>query len=164
MHSSFGGSDTILHGYVDADMAGDKDNKRNTTGYLFIVGGTTISWISKLQQVVALSTMEAEYDASIEASKELILMQRFMEELVKMQENNRLYSDRQSAIHLGNNSAFHSKTKHIQLKYHFIRSILEDEMLKLEKIHTRQNSVDMLMKGVAREKLISSSVSIGLQA
>ena len=53
-------------------MAGDKDNKRITTGYVFSVGGTTISWISKLQQVVALSTTEAEYVAAREASKEMI--------------------------------------------------------------------------------------------
>ena len=68
----FGGSDTILQGYVDADMAGDKDSRRNTIGYVFTVGGTIVSWISKLQHVVALSTMEAEYVATTEASKEMI--------------------------------------------------------------------------------------------
>ena len=55
----FGGSDTVLHGYVDANMVGDKDSRRSTTRYVFTMGGTTVSWISKLQQVVALSTMES---------------------------------------------------------------------------------------------------------
>ena len=91
-------------------------------------------------------------------------MQRFMKELGKKQENSRLYSDIQSAIHLAKNSAFHSRTKHIQLKYHFIRFVLDEELLKLEKIHTSQNPVDMLTKGVTREKLSSCSVSIGLKA
>ena len=50
----FGGSNTVLHGYVDSDMEGDKDSKRSTTGYVFTVGGTTISWISKLQKIVSL--------------------------------------------------------------------------------------------------------------
>jgi hypothetical protein len=109
----FGGSDTFLQGYVDSDMAGDKDNRRSTTGYVFTIGGTTVSWISKLQKVVALSTTEAEYVAATEASKEMIWLQRFMEELGKKQENNRLYCDSQSAIHLAKNSAFHSKTKNI---------------------------------------------------
>ena len=68
----FGGSETILHGYVDVDMACDKDNRRSTTGYVFTVGRTTVSWISKLQQVVALSTTKAEYVAATEASKEMI--------------------------------------------------------------------------------------------
>ena len=66
-------------------MAGDKDSRRSTTGYLFTMGGTSVSWISKLQQVVALSIMEAEYVAATEASKEMIWSQRFMEELGKKQ-------------------------------------------------------------------------------
>ena len=55
----FGGSETVLQGYVDADLAGDKDSGRSTTWYIFIVGGTTVSWILKLQKVVSLSTTEA---------------------------------------------------------------------------------------------------------
>ena len=116
----FGGSKIVLQGYVDSDMAGDKDSRRSTTGYVFTIGGTRVSWISKLQKVVALSTTKLESIAPTEASKEMIWLQRFMEELGKKQENNRLHCDNESAIHLANNSAFHSKTKHIQLRYHFI--------------------------------------------
>ena len=87
-----------------------------------------------------------------------------MEELGKKQENSRLYIDSKSAIHLANNSAFHSRTKHIQLKYHFIRSVIDEELLILEKIHTRQNPADMLTKGVTKEILSSSLVSVGIQA
>eukprot|EP00253_Pinus_taeda_P034959 PITA_34959 len=108
--------------------------------------GTTISWVSKIQSVVALSTIETEYVAATEASKEMIWLQRFMGELGKEHDKGTLYSDSQSAIHLAKNSAFHSRTKHIQLKYHFIRSVLEDGQLKLEKIHTSQNPADMLTK------------------
>ena len=79
----FGGSNIALHGYVDVDMVGDKDNRRSTTGYVFTVGGTTVSWVSTIQSVVALSTTEAEYVAAIEASKEMIWLQRFMDELGK---------------------------------------------------------------------------------
>jgi hypothetical protein len=85
-----------------------------------------------------------------------------MEELGKKKENSRLYCDSESAIHIAKNSSFHSKTKHIQLRYHFIQSSLEDGHLKLEKIHTSQNPADMLTKGVTREKLSSYSVSVGL--
>ena len=93
----------------------------------------------------------------------MIWLQRFMEELGKKQENSRLYSDNQISIHLAKNSAFHSKTKHIQLKYHFIRSVLDEELLKLERIHTSQNPVDMLTKGVTREKLSSCSVLLAFK-
>jgi hypothetical protein len=83
-------------------MASDKDSRRRTIGYVFTVGGTTVSWISKLQKVVALSTTEREYVVAIEASKEMIWLQWFMEELGKKQENNRLYCDNESAIHIAN--------------------------------------------------------------
>ena len=68
----FGGSNIILRGYVDSYMAGDKDSGRSTTGYAFIVGGITISWILKLEKVVALSTAKAEYVSATQASKEMI--------------------------------------------------------------------------------------------
>ena len=106
-----------------------------------------------MQSVVALSTTEAEYVTATEASKEMILLQMFMDELGKKQEMERLYSDIQSVIHLANNSTFHSRTKHIKFKYHSIQSMLEDGQLKMEKIHTSQNPADMLTKFVTREKL-----------
>jgi hypothetical protein len=99
----FGGSNTILQGYVDSNMAGDKDSRRSTTWYVFTVGGTKISWISKLQKFVSLSTTETEYVVAIEASKEMIWLLRFMEEMGKKQENKRLYCANESAIHIEKN-------------------------------------------------------------
>jgi hypothetical protein len=72
----FGGSDTFLHGYVDSDMVGDKDSRRRTTWHVFTIGGTTISWISKIQKVFSLSTTKLEYVAATKASKEMIWLQR----------------------------------------------------------------------------------------
>ena len=86
----FGGSNISLQGYVDADMASDRDNRRRTTGYVFIVGGTTVSWVSKIKSVVSLSTIEAEHVSTTKASKEMIWLQRFMDELGKKQEMGRL--------------------------------------------------------------------------
>ena len=75
---------------------------------------------------------------------------------------NFLHTDSQSVIHLAKNSALHSKTKHIKLRYHFIRSVLDDEKLKLEKIHTYDNPTYMFTKVVTREKLNSYSSLVGL--
>ena len=86
----------------------------------------------------------------------------FLEELGHPQKDNYLFIDSQSVIHLVKNSALHSKTKHIQLQYHFIRSILEDGWLKIENIHTNDNPKNMLTKVVTREKLNSSSNLVGL--
>ena len=77
----FRGSSPILKGYTDADMAGDLDNRKSTTGYLFTFSGGAISWQSKLKKCVALSTTEAEYIADTEASKEMIWLKQFLQEL-----------------------------------------------------------------------------------
>ncbi|KAE8705011.1 Cytochrome P450 84A1 [Hibiscus syriacus] len=158
----FKGGDTILTGYVDADLAGNIDIRRSTTGYVYTLGGTAVSWVSQLQKIVALSTTEAEYVAVTEASKEMVWLQSFLEELGKKQENNVLYCDSQSAIHLAKNPSFHSRTEHIQLRYHFIMYLLEDEILKLEKISGAQNPADMLTKTVTIDKLKLCSTSVGM--
>ncbi|KAE8734317.1 putative wall-associated receptor kinase-like 11 [Hibiscus syriacus] len=142
----FKGGDTILTGYVDVDLAENVDIRRSTTGYGYTLGGTTVSWVSQLQKIVTLSTTEAEYVAVTEASKETVWLQSFLEELGKKQENNVLYCDSQSAIHLAKNPSFHSRKKHIQLRYHFIWSLLENEILKLEKISRAQNPTNMLIE------------------
>ena len=121
---------------VVIDHACDMDDRKSTTGYIFTLGSAAVSWVSRLQKIIVLSTTEAEYVAITKASKEMIWLKGFMEELGKGQENSKLYSDSMSAIHLAKNAAFHSRTKHIQLRYHFIRSLIQDGLLSLEKIHT----------------------------
>ena len=115
-----------------------------------------------MQKVNVLSTTEVEYVATIEVSKEMIWLQFFLEELEHPQKDNYLLANSQSAIHLVKNPALHSKTKQIQLRYHFIQSVLDDGQLKLDKIHTDDNPIDMFTKVVTREKLNSSSASVGL--
>ena len=132
----FGGSNSDLQGYVDSDLARDIDTRWSTIGYVFTIGGAAVSWGSRLQRINALSTTETEYVAAKKAAKEMIWLQFLLEELGHPQKDNYLFIDSQSAIHLAKNLALHSKTKHIQLWYHFIRSVLEDGRLKLEKIHT----------------------------
>ena len=133
-----------LQGYVDADFVGDIDSRKSTTGFVFTLGGTTISWASNLQKIVTLSTIEVEYVASTEVRKEMIWLHDFLDELGKKQEMSILHSDSQSAIFLGKNSAFHSNSKHIQTKYHFIRYLVEDKLAILEKICGSKNPADML--------------------
>jgi ribonuclease HI len=122
----FGKGDIKVQGYVDADSAGEVDHRTSTTGYIFTVGTTAVSWMSRLQKIVAISTTEAEYVAVTEAGKELIWLKGLLTELGFIQKHNSLYSDSKSAIHLAKNYTFHSRTKHIDLCYHFIRSLLED--------------------------------------
>ncbi|WVZ14797.1 hypothetical protein V8G54_012363 [Vigna mungo] len=141
-----------VQGYVDANFRGEVDHRRSTTGYIFTVGTTTVSWMSQVQKIVALSTTEAEYVAVTEASKELIWLQGLLTKLGFIQEMSVLHSDSQSAIHLAKNSAFHSRTKHIDVRYHFIRTLLEDGALTLRKILRSKNPADMLTKVVVEGK------------
>jgi hypothetical protein len=153
-----------LQGFAYVDFAGEVDHRRSTTGYVFTLGTIAVSWVSQIQKIVALSTTKAEYVAVTEASKEMIWLQSLLAELGFRQAKNVLHSDSQSAIHLAKNSTFHSRTKHIGLRYHFVRSLLDDEVLTLEKIQGSKNPADMLTKVVTIEKLELCSASVGLLA
>lgn len=148
----FGNNDIVLEGFTYVDMDGDVDTRKSTTSYVYTFAGAAVSWVSRLQKVVALSTTEAEYIAATEACKEMLWMQRFLGELGIKQDKYVLHCDSQSAIHLVKNPAFHSRTKHIDLKYHWIRQVLEEGHLHLEKIHTTENPADMLTKTLPRDK------------
>ena len=111
----YGGSNFTVRGYVDSDYAGDLDKSKSTSGYVFTLARGTVSWVSKLQSIVATSTTEAEYVAATQASKEAIWLQMLLKELEHKQEKITLFCDSQSALHLAKNPAFHSKTKHIRV-------------------------------------------------
>jgi len=160
---SFTAGGLKLEGFVDANLAGDVDSRKSTTGYVYTLGGTAVSWSSTLQKIVALSTTEAEYVAVSESAKEIVWLQSFLKELGKMNGKGTLYNNSQSAIFLAKNPAFHSRTKHIQIKYHFIRQLLDDEQLTLEKICGSKNPADMLTKGVTLDKLKLCKTSVSLQ-
>jgi hypothetical protein len=149
----FSGRSANLQGFVDADLGGDVDGRKSTSGYVFTFGNTAISWMSRLQKCVALSTTEAEYIAISEAGKEMVWLKNFLKEIGKEQDKSVLFSDSQSALCLAKNPVFHSRTKHIQLKYHYIREKINDGTLSLEKILGAENPADMLTKGVTTEKL-----------
>ena len=130
-----------LQGYVDVDLAGDIDSRKSIIRFIFTLGDTTISWASNLQKIVTLSTTEVEYVATTEVGKEMIWLYSFLDELGKKQKLGILHSDSQSAIFLAKNSAFHSKSKHIQMRYNFICYLVEDKLVILEKICGSKNLV-----------------------
>ena len=101
---------------------------------------------------MALSTTEAEYMAITEAVKEAIWLHRLLEDLGVGQKHLVVHSDSQSAIHLAKNQVFHARTKHIDVRYHFVREILEEEEILLQKIRTEDNRADMLTEVVTRAK------------
>eukprot|EP00253_Pinus_taeda_P003453 PITA_03453 len=149
----FNGSEGSVCGYVDVDYAGDLDKRRSTTGYVFTLAGGAISWISKLQETIALSTTEAEYIATSYASKEAIWLKGLLDEIGRTQEKVNVLCDSQSAIHLATNLAYHSRTKHIDVRYHFLRHVIYGRKVALQKVHTRENCADIFTNPVTVEKL-----------
>uniref|UniRef100_A0A5B7BYT4 Reverse transcriptase Ty1/copia-type domain-containing protein n=1 Tax=Davidia involucrata TaxID=16924 RepID=A0A5B7BYT4_DAVIN len=135
-------------GYVDSDYAGDLDKRRSTTGYVFTLAGGPVSWRSTLQSTVALSTTEAEYMAVTEAFKEAIWLQGLIEDLGIVQEHIEVYCASQSAICLAKNQVHHARTKHIDVRFHFILEIVDEGDILLQKIGTADNPADMLTKVV----------------
>jgi len=163
MHLSFRRSNLTLQGFFDADLGGDLDSRKSTTGYIFTLGGTTISWKSKLQGRFSLSTTEDEYVAISKVAKEMIWLKNLLKELGKGQDESPLFSDSQNATCLAKNPILHSRCKHIELKYHFIRNLINDGDLFLLKIPGAENIADMLTKTVTTTKLRLCIASTGLR-
>ena len=113
-------------GYADTDWAGEVTGRRSTSGYIFQIGGTAVSWRSKKQSCVALSTAEAEYMALASAAQESIWLQQLLSDLNnKPTDGMVIYEDNQSCISMTKNPQFHGRAKHVGIKYHFIREQVE---------------------------------------
>ena len=123
----FGSGEHMLDGYTNLDMTCDVDSKKSNLGFLMTFARGSVSWQFKLQKCVALSTREAEYIVVTEGSKEALWMRKLLEELGLQQEKYVVYNDRQSVIHLSMNPTFHSRSKHIDVRYHWICDVLESK-------------------------------------
>jgi hypothetical protein len=142
-----GGTGGELQGYVDSDHAGDKDTRRSTTGYIFYLFGGPISWNCKTQPTVALSSTEAEYMALSSSAQEAIWLIGILNSLgINNHETVTLFCDNQGSIKLAKNPTNHSRTKHIDIRHHFIREAVDSKKIQLEYINTKENLADMLTK------------------
>jgi len=141
-------------GYSDSDWAGDLDDRKSTSGYLFQISGAAVSWRSKKQTCVALSTAEAEYMALAGAAQEAIWMRQLSSELKNgPTEATTIFEDNQSAICMAKNPQFHGRAKHIGIKYHFIREQVSSGTVDLKYCRTDEMIADMLTKGLSRDRL-----------
>lgn len=154
-----------LKAYVDSDWAGDINDRKSCSGNVVILAGSPISWKAKKQQTVALSTMEAEYMALTEVSKEVIYLKRLFEyvRLNSLSENPcKIFCDSQSAIHLCKDSVYHNRSKHIDIRYHFCREAYENGEITLEYVSTGNMLADMLTKPLCKNKHVKCVKLLGL--
>ena len=123
------------------------------SGFVFTLAGGAVSWSSKKQSSVALSSTESEYMALLHALKEQIWIKRLLNEMgYNIDDQNIIYTDSQSAIALAQNPEHHARTKHIDIQYHFVRNCVEDGRLKLKYCSTEDMVADGLTKALAPER------------
>ncbi|KAJ9525587.1 hypothetical protein QJQ45_003387 [Haematococcus lacustris] len=148
----FGGNDS-LQGYCDADYAGDKDTARSTTGYVFTLHGAAISWSSRLQPTVAMSTAEAEYMAASGAVKEAVWLRKLMQDLGLPGTCVNLMCDNQAALQLLNNPMASTRSKHISVHHHFARERAARGEVMFTYCSTSEMVADVMTKPLAAVKL-----------
>jgi hypothetical protein len=154
---------TRLVGYCDSDLAGDIDTRKSTTGALFFLGKSLVSWQSLKQRVVALSSCEAEYIAVTTTTTQAIWMAQLLGELLGREPKVvELKVDNKSALALARNLVFHERIKHIDLRYHFIRNCLAEGTVSATYINTVDQLTDILTKELGRVKFQKLRARIGM--
>jgi hypothetical protein len=152
-----------LIGYSDADMAGDIDDRKSTSGMLFMIGRNPVTWQSQKQKVVALSSCEAEYIAATTVACQGVWVGRLLGDLLNKKDDiATIFVDNKSAIQLCKNPVFHDRSKHIETRFHFIRECVEDGKIDVEYIGTHDQLANILTKALGRIQFQSLRERIGV--
>ena len=152
-----------LYGFSDSDWANDVDDRRSTSAYCFKLSPNSgvVCWSSRKQPTVALSSCEAEYIAMSSAAQELVFLRGLVCDLgvlphSKLSDSpHLLYGDNQGAIALATNPIAHKRTKHIDIRHHYLRDLVEQKTLKLQYIPTGENLADILTKNLPKETFVN---------
>ena len=138
--------------YSDSDWAGDKENRMSITGFIIFVHGVPITWKSRQQKSLAMSSSEAEYYALTEAAKEVkFVVQLLITMGIKVSLPVIVRVDNIGAIWMAENASAGSRTKHVELKYHFIRQYVEEGFIRIIFVRTEENISDVFTKNVTGE-------------
>ena len=149
-------------GYSDADWASDIETRKSHSGYVFYLNGGPISWASNKQTTVALSSVESEYIALSSATQELVYLRQLLEDLGYPQSKpTTIFEDNQGTIQLADNHGTHSKrTKHIDIRHHFIRDVMRRGWLLVEYIPTERQLADIFTKALVSSKFRMNSAQL----
>ncbi|KAK1422393.1 hypothetical protein QVD17_25482 [Tagetes erecta] len=139
-----------IQAYTDADWAGDKGNRRSTSGYFTLVGGNLVTWRSKKQKVVALSSAEAEFRGIARGLAEVLWIRKLLTEIGFPQTKaSRIMCDNKAAIQISENPVQHDRTKHVEVDRHFIKEKLEGGIIELPFVRSEDQLADILTKAVS---------------
>jgi len=142
-----------INAYSDSDFAGDSYDRKFTSGYIILMGNSTICWSSKKQSVIATSTTEAEYISTSECIKKILWIRNIIKELLNIDKEITIYTDNLSSKTTMENGDLNSKLKHIDIKYHFNRDNIDKRRIKLEYVNTNKMIADILTKDVNGNKM-----------
>ena len=157
------GNNNYISGYCDADYAGDIASAKSTSGYVFYIANGPITWKSKLQTIIAQSTTKAEYIVINIAAKEAVYIKSLLKELGLYKQNKLpLYTDNNGALLLANNPIFHERTKHIAVKYHYIRDLINKGIIDLIYIPSKEQKADGFTKALDKVKFREFIRMLGL--
>lgn len=157
------GDSTKIYGYSDADWGGDCNDFKSTSGYIFQMSGTAVSWRTNKQTCVALSTAEAEYMALASAAQEAVWMRQLSLDMqLDISEPTIIFEDNQAAICMSRNPQFHGRTKHIGIKYHYVREQVSKSTIELRYCRTDNMIADIFTKGLSQEKFIKLRSMCGI--
>ena len=154
-----------LIGYTDSDLAGSTDDSRSTSGYVFHLGRGAISWSSKKQAIVALSTTESEYIAACYAGCQLIWLRGILESLNQKQDKaTSLLCDNSSTISVTKDPVLHGRTKHIRIRYHFLRELVNDGDVQVKYCKSEDQMADIFTKPLSRQVFEKHVESLGVMS
>ncbi|GJT63959.1 hypothetical protein Tco_1015439 [Tanacetum coccineum] len=151
-----------LEAFSDSDYGGASLDRKSTTGGCQFLGRRLISWQCKKQTIVANSTTEAEYVAAANCCGQVLWIQNQMMDYGFNFMNTKIHIDNESTICIVKNPVYHSRTKHIEIRHHFIRDCYEKRLIDVVKIHTDNNVADLLTKGFDVTRFNFLVVSIGM--
>lgn len=149
-------------GYADADWGGDTKDRKSTSGQCFKIYGGTVSWSSKKQDCVSLSSKEAEYISLSEACQELIWLQNLLKNFHVANKKNVMYEDNQSCLTSLSSEKFGSKSKHIEIRYHFAKDLKKRNLVNFQYCPSENMIADMLTKPLESVKLRKLTQLVGL--
>ena len=157
------GSNGSLIAFADSDYAGDVDDRRSTSGYVFMLGTGAVSWSSKKQPVVTLSTTEAEFIAAASCACQGVWLRRVLEKLGHVQGVcTTIYCDNSSAIRLSRNPVLHGRSKHIDVRFHFLRDLTRDGIVELVHCSTQEQVADIMTKPLKLEAFLKLRDELGM--
>ena len=159
----YSGEESILNAYSDSDWAGDLETRHSTSGYAIFLGKNLVSWRSCRQATVALSSTEAEYMSMCDCAQQILWIQSIFRECHLTLNHSIMFGDNKGALHIAQNPVMEGRSKHIDIKYYFLRECVENKSFLLDYVPTDQQEADLMTKNLTVQKFQENRLRLNLK-